>query len=108
MTTPTASPNVLKVVSIDDLGLNIVHLPAGTFLIDGEVVEHSGFNSYNTSKQLAVKDVENILSVIKKTIPLGYRMRGTDGDVALSIAEYERTRAGLKQQMKTEMFSGMT
>lgn len=102
MNTPTASPNVLKVVSIDDLGLNIVQLPAGTFLIDGEAVEHSGFNSYNNSKQLAVKDVENILSIRKKTIPLGYRARGTQGDVTLDIAEYERIKAELKLNSTTD------
>lgn len=102
MNTPTTAPNVLKVASIDDLGLNIVQLPAGTFLIDGEVVEHSGFNSYNTSKQLAVKDVENILSVKKKAIPLGYRIRGTEGDASLDIAEYERTKSELKLNSTTD------
>lgn len=102
MSTPTAAPNVLKVISIDDLGLDVVQLPAGTFFIDGEVVEHSGFNSYNTNRQLAVKDVENIRSVLKKTIPLGYRERGKTGDATLTIAEYERTKSELLLNSKTD------
>ena len=102
MNTPTAAPNVLKIVSIDDLGLDIVQLPAGTFLIDGEVVEHSGFNSYNTSRQLAVKDVENILSITKKVNPIGYRMRDGSLETTLSVVEYERTKAELLLNSTTD------
>ena len=72
MTTPQPATLVLKVISIDDLGVNIVELPAGTYLVDGEVVSHGGWNSYNTKHQISAKDVENIRAVHKTNTLIGY------------------------------------
>ena len=72
MSSPTAATLVLKVVSIDDLGVNIVELPAGTFLVDGEVVSHAGWNSYNTKHQISVKDIENVRAIYAENILVGY------------------------------------
>lgn len=72
MTNPTTATLVLKVVSIDDLGINIVELPHGTFLVDGEVVSNTGYNSYNAKHQIAAKDVENIKAISKNNILVGY------------------------------------
>lgn len=72
MSLPTATTLVLKVVSIDDLGVNIVELPAGTFLVDGEVVSHGGYNSYNTKHQISVKDIENVQAIHTQNILIGY------------------------------------
>lgn len=89
MSTPQATTQVLKVISIDDLGVNIVELPAGTYLVDGEVVSHSGWNSYNTKHQISAKDVENIRSIHKRNILVGYvpTTQGITDDV-LSVEGY--------------------
>lgn len=81
---------VLKVVSIDDLGINIVELPCGTYLIDGEIVSHSGFNSYNSKHQISAKDVENIRAVVKTNILIGYKpvQEGITDDI-LSVESYD-------------------
>jgi hypothetical protein len=86
---PTTATPVLKVISIDDLGVNIVELPHGTFLVDGEVVSNTGYNSYNAKHQLAVKDVENIKSISKTNILVGY-VPTTEGitDDVLSVEGY--------------------
>ena len=70
MVSPTTEAQVLKVISIDDLGVNIVELPAGTYLVDGEVVSHSGWNSYNTKHQISAKDIENIRAVYTRNVLL--------------------------------------
>lgn len=87
--TPTTEAQVLKVISIDDLGVNIVELPAGTYLVDGEVVSHGGWNSYNTKHQISAKDVENIRAVYKRNILVGY-VPTTEGitDDILSVEAY--------------------
>lgn len=72
MVSPTTEAQVLKVISIDDLGVNIVELPAGTYLVDGEVVSHGGWNSYNTKHQISAKDIENIRSISKTSTLVGY------------------------------------
>lgn len=89
MVSPTTEAQVLKVINIDDLGVNIVELPAGTYLVDGEVVNHSGWNSYNTKHQISVKDIENIRSIHKRNILVGY-VPTTDGitDDVLSVEGY--------------------
>lgn len=88
MSIPTEA-QVLKVISIDDLGVNIVELPAGTYLVDGEVVSHSGWNSYNTKHQISAKDIENIRAVYKRNILVGY-IPTTEGitDDVLSVEGY--------------------
>ena len=81
---------VLKVVSIDDLGINIVELPCGTYLIDGEIVSHSGFNSYNSKHQVSAKDVENIRAVFKTNVLIGYKpVQGGITDDILSVESYD-------------------
>lgn len=89
MNSPTAATLVLKVVSIDDLGVNIVELPAGTFLVDGEVVSHGGYNSYNTKHQISVKDIENVRAIYTENTLVGY-VPTTDGitDDVLSVEGY--------------------
>lgn len=89
MSVPTAATQVLKVISIDDLGVNIIELPAGTFLVDGEVVSHSGWNSYNTKHQISVKEVENVRAVYTESILVGY-VPTTEGitDDILSVEVY--------------------
>lgn len=89
MSVPTATTIVLKVVSIDDLGINIVELPAGTFLVDGEVVSHAGWNSYNTKHQISVKDIENVRAVNTENVLVGYIpvQEGITDDV-LSVEGY--------------------
>lgn len=89
MTAPQPATLVLKVISIDDLGVNIVELPAGTYLVDGEVVSHGGWNSYNTKHQISAKDVENIRAVYKRNILVGY-VPTTEGitDDVLSVEAY--------------------
>lgn len=90
MTAPQPATLVLKVTSIDDLGVNIVELPAGTYLVDGEVVSHGGWNSYNTKHQISAKDVENIRAVYKTNILVGY-VPTTEGitDTVLSVEAYD-------------------
>ena len=89
MVRPTTEAQVLKVISIDDLGINIVELPAGTYLVDGEVVSHSGWNSYNTKHQISAKEIENIRSIHKRNILVGY-VPTTEGitDDVLSVEGY--------------------
>lgn len=89
MNAPTTATQVLKVISIDDLGVNIVELPHGNFLVDGEVVSNIGYNSYNSKHQIAAKDVENVCSVHTRSILVGY-VPTTEGitDDVLSVEGY--------------------
>lgn len=89
MSTPQPATQVLKVISIDDLGVNIVEVPYGTFLIDGEVVTHSGYNSYNTARHISAKDIENVRSVYTRNILVGYvpAVEGITDDI-LSVEGY--------------------
>lgn len=89
MSNPQATTQVLKVISIDDLGVNIVELPHGNFLVDGEVVSNTGYNSYNSKHQIAAKDVENVRSVCTRNILVGY-VPTTEGitDDVLSVEGY--------------------
>lgn len=97
MSQPTLASPVLKVISIDDLGVNIVELPAGTYLVDGEVVSHGGWNSYNTKHQISAKDVENIRAVYTRNILVEYVMSVDDGsgDI-MPVESYNRIRAEFK------------
>lgn len=89
MNVPQATTQVLKVISIDDLGVNIVELPHGNFLVDGEVVSNTGYNSYNSKHQIAAKDVENVRSVYTRNTLVGY-VPTTEGitDDVLSVEGY--------------------
>lgn len=89
MNTPQVAAQVLKVISIDDLGVNIVELPHGNFLVDGEVVSNTGYNSYNSKHQIAAKDVENVRSVCTRNTLVGY-VPTTEGitDDVLSVEGY--------------------
>ena len=89
MASPTTEAQVLKVISIDDLGVNIVELPHGNFLVDGEVVSNTGYNSYNSKHQIAAKDVENVRSVCTRNTLVGY-VPTTEGitDDVLSVEGY--------------------
>lgn len=89
MIAPSTEAQVLKVISIDDLGVNIVELPHGNFLVDGEVVSNTGYNSYNSKHQIAAKDVENVRSVYTRNTLVGY-VPTTEGitDDVLSVEGY--------------------
>lgn len=89
MSTPQPATQVLKVISIDDLGVNIVELPHGNFLVDGEVVSNTGYNSYNNKHQIAAKDVENICAITTRSILTGYVpvVEGITDDI-LSVEAY--------------------
>jgi len=89
MSVPQPATQVLKVISIDDLGVNIVELPYGNFLVDGEVVSNTGYNSYNNKHQIAAKDVENIRSINTRSILTGYVpvVEGITEDI-LSVEAY--------------------
>lgn len=89
MSNPQATTQVLKVISIDDLGVNIVELPHGNFIVDGEVVSNTGYNSYNSKHQIAAKDVENVRSVCTRNTLVGY-VPTTEGitDDVLSVEGY--------------------
>lgn len=94
----TTEAQVLKVISIDDLGVNIVELPAGTYLVDGEVVSHGGWNSYNTKHQISAKDVENIRSIHKRNILVGYVPTTEEiTDDILSVEAYNNFRQELSK-----------
>lgn len=86
MSTPTTATQVLKVISIDDLGVNIVELPHGNFLVDGEVVSNTGYNSYNSKHQIAAKDVENVRSINTTNVLIEYR--SADGE-STSVGDYQ-------------------
>lgn len=89
MSTAQSATQVLKVISIDDLGVNIVELPHGNFLVDGEVVSNTGYNSYNNKHQIAAKDIENVRSISTRNILVGY-VPTTEGitDDILSVEGY--------------------
>lgn len=53
---------VLKAISIDDLGVVVVKLPTGTYLIDGEIVV-SEYSYNQAQREIAVKDLENIRTI---------------------------------------------
>lgn len=54
---PATNQIVLKATSIDDIGVTVVELQPGTYLIDEEVVTSQlSWNSH--SRQVSVKDVE--------------------------------------------------
>lgn len=99
MSNPQPATLVLKVVSIDDLGVNIVELPAGTYLVDGEVVSHGGWNSYNTKHQISAKDVENIRAVFSEKVLTHYV--SVDGET-LTVNGYSVQRHEL---LKSSNFS---
>ena len=97
MNTPQAATQVLKVISIDDLGVNIVELPHGNFLVDGEVVSNTGYNSYNSKHQIAAKDVENVRSISTRNILVEYAPAVDDGsNDHMSVEAYNRIKAELK------------
>jgi hypothetical protein len=97
MNTPQATTPVLKVISIDDLGVNIVELPYGNFLVDGEVVSNTGYNSYNSKHQIAAKDVENVRSISTRNILVEYVPAVDDGsNDHMSIEAYNRIKSELK------------
>ena len=93
MTTPTAAPNVLKVVSIDDLGLDIVTLPHGVWLIDNEVVSVSYQGWASKGHQISVENVDSIHSISKRTVLRSYKNK-EDGS-SLSIEDYNHAASVL-------------
>lgn len=101
MTTPTQAAQVVKVITIDDLGVNIVELPYGVFLIDGEVVTNSGYGSYNTKHEIAAKEIDNIRAIHTENVLVGY-VPTTEGitDDVLSVEHYEDFRKELLKEAK--------
>lgn len=92
MSTPETATQVLKVISIEHLGVNIVELPHGNFLVDGEVVSNTGYSSYNSKHQIAVRDVENVRSIHSQNILTHYS--STDGET-LTVHGYQTQRQKL-------------
>lgn len=90
MTLPTNTP-ALKVISITDIGVHIVNLPSGTYQIDGEVV--TGFNSYNTVKEVSVKNIHDIRLITKQNV-LKYYTNG-ELDREMSVTSYTETESML-------------
>lgn len=71
MSIPQATLPIVKVTSITDIGVHLVDLPAGTYQIDGEVVQgSSGF--YSQNKQVSVKDINDIRFITKKNVLAHY------------------------------------
>lgn len=99
MTTPTAAPNVLKVISIDDIGLDIVTLPQGVWLIDGEVVSVSYQGWDSKGHQISVENVDSIHSISKRTVLRGYKNK-EDGS-SLSVEDYNHTASVLLKDSTT-------
>lgn len=97
MSSPVTATPVIKVVSIDDLGVNIVELPYGVYLIDGEVVSNTGYGSYNNKHQVSAKDFENVRSITTTNILVGY-VPTVDGitDDILAVEEYNEFLSMLK------------
>jgi len=90
---PATNQIVLKAISIDDIGVTVVELPPGTYLIDEEVVTSQlSWNSH--SRQVSVKDVENIRQIIKRNILVNFIDK--DG-CELTPDEYEQTKCGLEK-----------
>ena len=68
---PATNQIVLKAINIDDIGVTVVELPPGTYLIDGEVVTSQlSWNSPN--RQIYVKDLDNIRQIIKRNILVSF------------------------------------
>jgi len=86
MSTPAMATQVVKVISIDDLGINVVELPHGTYLIDGEVVDNSGYNFYNSKRQISVKDIDGIQSISTTNVLTGYL---SDSGETISFSDYQ-------------------
>lgn len=101
MTSPMQAVQVVKVITIDDLGVNIVELPYGVFLIDGEVVTNSGYGSYNTKHEIAAKEIDNIRAINTENVLVGY-VPTTEGitDDVLSVEHYEDFRKELLKEAK--------
>ena len=90
---PATNQIVLKATSIDDIGVTVVELQPGTYLIDEEVVTSQlSWNSH--SRQVSVKDVENIRQIIKRNILVNFIDK--DG-CELTSDEYEQTKCGLEK-----------
>lgn len=87
---PATNQIVLKATSIDDIGVTVVELPHGTYLIDEEIVtSEPSWNSHR--RQVSVKDVENIRQIIKRNILVNFIDK--DG-CELTPNEYEQTKCG--------------
>ena len=92
MTLPTNTP-VLKVVSITDIGVHIVSLPSGTYQIDGEIVAGlSGFNSYNTVKEVSVKNIHDIRLITTQKVIKHYE---NSAGAVITTGVYGATNAKL-------------
>lgn len=88
---PAANQIVLKATSIDDIGVTVVELPQGTYLIDEEIVT-SELSWPSSNRQVSVKDLDNIRQIIKRNILVSFVDKdGCD----LSVDEYEVTKLEL-------------
>ncbi len=92
---PAANQIVLKAMSIDDIGVTVVELPQGTYLIDGEVVA-SQLSWPSSNRQVSVKDVENIRQITKRNILVNFIDK--DG-CELTSDEYVQTKCGLEKHI---------
>lgn len=90
---PAANQIVLKAISIDDIGVTVVELPVGTYLIDGEVVT-SQLSWDRPSRQVSVKYLENIRQIIKRNLLVNFIDK--DG-CELTPDEYEQTKCELER-----------
>lgn len=90
---PATNQIVLKATSIDDIGVTVVELPPGIYLIDGEVVTSKlSWNSPN--RQVSVDDPENIRQIIKRDVLVNFIDK--DGG-EFTPDEYEQTKCGLEK-----------
>ena len=92
---PATNQIVLKAISIDDIGVTVVELPQGTYLIDGEVVA-SQLSWPSSNRQVSVKDLDNIRQIIKRNILV--RFVDKDG-CELTSDEYVQTKCGLEKHI---------
>ncbi len=101
MNSPTVATKAIKVIAIDDIGINVVELPAGTYQIDGEVVSHDGWNSYNKPRQISVKGVDDIRQITSENLVSHYVNAEEE---ILDVAQYNREKANLLKEATLDKY----
>lgn len=92
---------VLKAISIDDLGVVVVKLPTGTYLIDGEVIV-SEYSYNQAQREIAVKDLENIRTV--STIANKTHYVSESGET-LSVDDYQEQLLKLSKYSTSDVLA---
>lgn len=86
MNTPTTN-NILKVVKITDLGINMVSIPNGVWLVDGEVVTNQGY----TPREVSCSFPDNIKRIL--TTKVFKHWVDQDGEIVAEDAYREQHEA---------------